>query len=1502
MKITITIIIVIIVDWLIESAVYSGLTSASTFWAELFNFNIYEIWHRFVFILLLLISAFVFSRELKTRHKTEKNLMESEERFKALTEASSEGVVIHDKGEILTFNNVVAKMFGYERDEVRTTFGLNYFSDDTVELVKKHLITEDDEPYEVDGIRKDGSVFPVEIKAKSILFQGKKVRVATLRDLTEERKIRKQLVDYGKWYSTTLQSIGDAVITTDSNKIVNFMNIIAEKLTGWNYEDAVGKTISEIFDIINEETGETVENPVDRVLTDGQIVGLANHTLLRSKSGSLLPIDDSGAPIIDDRGEILGTVLVFRDVSQRRLAERKLQASEERYRTMQENIPVGMFRTNPEGKFISVNPAILSMFGYSDDIEVKTLNVSATYAIPEQRIEIVKALLEDGIIFNKEMLYRRRDGTVFWGSITAINITDAEDNTLYFDGVIIDIDKRKKMEESLVESEVRYRTLFDASVDAIFLETMNGKILDCNKAACLMYGYTQEEFNNLDVSDIIPKEILDKFRSRIALEKDFTGFWFEAKGIRKDGSIFPTEVNSSTVKLKNKSLLIVYVRDISERKKSERIMKAQNELSKSLAFIDNVDDALRLCLDSILDISELSIGSVYKVDKQNDNIEYISSRGLTNKIINSTKKISFDTGRIKELVQGKYFYQKIEEVSEDFQEAFSSEGIKFIASLPVKYKDETTAVVNLVSKKEYIMSSSTKSAIETMINQIGGAIYRLKVQEDLKHSEELYRSTIDAINDVIHVIDKDLKIKLVNDGFHRWIKKYNLSFDRMDKTVFEVFPFLPEKVKDEYDYVFQTGEYHLVEDRIEVVRNEYTYTETRKIPIIEDEKVIRVMTIIRDITSRKKAEESLAKSEERYRRMAENIQDGLTIVENKKIVYVNSRACEIYGYNEDEYKELTVFDVALESEHERIKTFMEKIKNDKPRTSNLEMWIKRKDGTKRYVYNRYSFAYVGDVVNNRFIVTTDLTKRRIAEESLRKSEEKYRHLYETALIGMFKTDLNTGMPVLFNRTAAKILGYEGDTHDIDELLKNEKVAEYLNLYRLSSSRANFIKELTKKGYIDNHEMEFQRFDGKQITILISARLYDDEKVIEGSIIDITPLKKTERELIIAKQKAEEANRLKSEFLANISHELRTPLNAIIGYSQLALDFDHKKEEIIDHIRLINRSGSNLLNIINDLLELSILEVGKIQIEKSFVKLLDIVEEVYMYLKDIFSKKDVEFIHDIEDDVSERIFTDQTRLKQILSNLIGNAIKFTNKGAIKVSISNVKKQKGDEENVDELLFAVEDSGIGIPERKKNVIFDPFVQADGSMTRKYGGTGLGLSISRKLVEALGGKIWFESEPGVGTTFYFTITHTKKTKLSQKDLSEKEELLVEKPLKNDIILIDSDEILSEKINEICDDMGFTLTLSFNEKELDKLIEEKKLSLLIINIDKYQDLAISTINKLYVNKNINTPVIAFSSQLTDDIKREMFDLGFIDFLPKPIDIDKLKARIKFWTSSNLI
>lgn len=381
-------------------------------------------------------------------------------------------------------------------------------------------------------------------------------------------------------------------------------------------------------------------------------------------------------------------------------------------------------------------------------------------------------------------------------------------------------------------------------------------------------------------------------------------------------------------------------------------------------------------------------------------------------------------------------------------------------------------------------------------------------------------------------------------------------------------------------------------------------------------------------------------------------------------------------------------------------------------------------------------------------VVQEMEWREEAVRQLRTAEEKFRSIFENASEGIFRTTAN-GRLLEANPSLLEMLGYES----VEDLLQS--IPSLDRMYVKPQDRTRLIEDLRTNGKVKQFAASLYRKDGRIIDTSINARLiapdsYDDvtQEIIEGSLIDVTERNEAE---VLRQQKemAEAANKAKSSFLATMSHEIRTPLNGVIGMLDLLCETDTDQQQG-RYVSIAKNSAESLLCLINDILDFSKIEAGKLELSPSEFNLPTLVEDVSDMFAHRAASKGLELSCHILPEVASRVLGDSERLRQILINLIGNAIKFTEVGEIRINVAATSTRDHEQW----VRFEVQDTGVGIPEDIQQRLFQPFEQADASTTRKFGGTGLGLAICRELAILMGGKITVDSQLGSGATFSLEI----------------------------------------------------------------------------------------------------------------------------------------------------
>jgi len=484
----------------------------------------------------------------------------------------------------------------------------------------------------------------------------------------------------------------------------------------------------------------------------------------------------------------------------------------------------------------------------------------------------------------------------------------------------------------------------------------------------------------------------------------------------------------------------------------------------------------------------------------------------------------------------------------------------------------------------------------------------------------------------------------------------------------------------------------------------------------------------------------MQKSEILYRSIFNGVNDAIIIYTmSTQVVDVNERACEMFGWTRSEFLTKTARDL-VPPEYQALIPDVQIEANIM--SEAVEAIDIRANGERFPVSFTERLVTIG-TQKRILVVVRDITEQKENESALIEAKEQAERLYRLVPSAIFTVDTD-GIVTSINRTALEILGMQQD----------EIIGKPCTTFALSPCLEKcglYASDISKP--ITNKECTVRTKQGEIRTIIKNADLIHDAdgKIIGGieSFEDITERKQARIELVKAKNAAEAATRAKAEFLANMSHEIRTPLNAIYGMTSLLLDTPLNTEQQ-DFVNTIHGGSDTLLAVINDILDFSKLEAGKVELEQLPFYVRDCVETALDLLTEKASEKMLDMAYLIEPATPPVIIGDVTHVRQILVNLLSNAIKFTESGEVVVKVS-TKLIKDDRYQVQ---FSVRDTGIGIPADKLNRLFKSFSQVDSSTTRKYGGTGLGLAISSKLAQAMGGRMWVESETGKGSTFYFTI----------------------------------------------------------------------------------------------------------------------------------------------------
>ncbi|TAJ15120.1 PAS domain S-box protein [Marinilabiliaceae bacterium JC017] len=508
------------------------------------------------------------------------------------------------------------------------------------------------------------------------------------------------------------------------------------------------------------------------------------------------------------------------------------------------------------------------------------------------------------------------------------------------------------------------------------------------------------------------------------------------------------------------------------------------------------------------------------------------------------------------------------------------------------------------------------------------------------------------------------------------------------------------------------------------------------------------LLIGQDVTHLKKTERNLLESEERYRKILETSVDGIFILKSpQETKFVNSAGITMFGYNVEEFERLELIEVF--PNEERLLGFYHSFKAiDKEGYYKGETQIRHRNGD---ILNLevYGTSILLNGTRHYYYSLHDITKRMNNERALKQSEKKFRALTENSADHILRIDMK-GDLLFCNPAFSRMYGVDGDKMQGRSLAEIAGLpAEFTGEFHVHAEKCGISGKIERRELTIHHKGNELVFDWT-----ITPETNEEGQIVSVLAVgrNFTNRKKEEQELRDAKEKAESADRLKSSFLANMSHEIRTPLNAIVGFSNLLKDNDISVVEKREYVDIINKSSDDLMELINDIIDIAKIESGQMKVSSQSID----VHSLLVQLRGVFEKR-VMLEHQDRVKLYLRvpeipkeltIHADRNRLIQIFNNLLGNALKFTSKGFIEFGYCLED---------DRIRFFVRDSGIGIAQENRKIIFDPFRQEEESISKNYGGTGLGLSICKRVIEALGGTLHLISEKGKGSEFYFFLPLT-------------------------------------------------------------------------------------------------------------------------------------------------
>jgi|GEM_PF-326360 len=1348
-----------------------------------------------------------------------------------------------------------------------------------------------------------------------------------------------KLKDQERWLQTTLRSIGEAVIATDEKGIVKFMNSVAEQLTGWMERDAIGKKLMSVFTIVQEENEGQFIDPLSIILREKKSSGPANHTMLISKNGSRVHIEQSVSPILGESGDVIGAVLTFRDITERRKVQEQLRQSEKRFRALIEKSSEVVCVLDSTGNVTYVTEAATRILGYRVD---ELVGRNAFEFVHPEEVEQCQKVFNELVAFPERaplVQYRvqHKNGSWVWLELIGTNLLMEP----AINGIVInfrDVTYRKEAEEKLHHINQRLNLISRLSSEIVgwlpLEKQVQGMIAQVQRAfgvdAVIVRLIEEQHLKLLSAVGIPAEQLVDTIpmnegiAERILQQKRSVTY----KNIRESFSILlerekeqpqaPSykftsyagapliightvvgiiglytqfrEMEFSTTDLEHLQIVANHIAvAVANNKLFQEVRQQNTELTQRIEEQKRTEQLLRVSEERYRAFVEQSSEGIYRT-------AFMEPIPISLPV-DEQIRLMFELGYIAEcnVVMAKmYGYKEIKDVIgkkiRDLLVETDPHNIEYMRKFIRKgyrFSDEESHEQDKNGAMKYFLNNGMGIIENGMWLGVWGSqrdITERKMAENaLRESEERYRALVEFSPNAIAVHVKGI-VQFVNQAAVRLMGATRPE-DLIGKPVIDfVHPNQREVVLKRISTVYGNEAVPPQEQQWLRLDGTTVDVEVTAIPFVfEGETAAQV--IARDITERKRAEDALRESELRFRSLFENAKDAVFITDTKTGIIIDANAeaekllkrprTEIIGLHHTQIHPPEKVDEAMRIFREQVLTL-----GDHP----VEFELINSEGMRIPVEIKASIMRLD---NQRVVaqgIYRDITDRKLAEAALRRSEEKYRSLFEESKDGIYISTYD-GRFIDVNPAMVELLGYSSKEEMMSLDIKHE-------VYFNPADREKFLEAISNKLYVKDLELSLRRKDGSEVNVLLTSTVERSDEgtplFYRGTVRDITERKRLEEQLIQA-QKMDSIGTL----AGGIAHDFNNLLAMILGTAELIQQKVSDNPIITSYIKRIIEASNRGASISRQLLLFSRPEHTELQPLLAAAVMEQLQEFLTHFLpKNISVKAEIE-------DKSAVIMGDDGHLHQALINLALNARDAMPNGGLLtlglrlVDADTVRRKFPKAVEQRYVAMSVRDTGTGIEAHIVPRIFEPFFS-----TKERGkGTGLGLAIVHGIVQLHHGYIDVESERGVGTQFtiYFPLLPIEVHHESP------EHTVMKQHNSGTILVVDDEEILREILGESLREEGFEVFLASDGYEALSVYKEHqhKVSLVITDLGMPNMGGEQLFEKLK-ELNPDIKVLVSSGYLDTSSKSDLLRKGIKDVLTKPYKFDVIVETVRRVLSIN--